>query len=150
MEIAIILHVLAAIVWVGGMFFAYVCLRPVAGQLLEPPQRLPLWCHTLSLFFRWVWVSIALLIISGHWMIGIYGGMGVVGSHVHIMLGTGYLMMGLFAYLFFVPYKGLKEAVGAERWPDAGACLNRIRMIVGTNLILGLFTAAVAAGGRYI
>lgn len=150
MALPITLHILAAIIWVGGMFFAYVCLRPAAAQLLEPPQRLPLWCHSLSRFFRWVWVTIALLLLTGHWMIALFGGMGSVGPHVHIMLASGYLMVALFTYLFCVPYKGLKEGVGSEQWPLAATSLNRIRMIVGTNLILGLLTATVATGGRYL
>ena len=29
--LALTLHILGAVVWVGGMFAAYVCLRPAAG-----------------------------------------------------------------------------------------------------------------------
>ncbi|MGB0468713.1 MAG: DUF4149 domain-containing protein [Pontibacterium sp.] len=146
----ITLHILSAALWVGGMFFAYVCLRPVAAQLLEPPQRLPLWSQTFNRFFRWVWVCIALLILSGHWMIALLGGMAAVGLHVHLMLATGYLMIALFGHLFFVPYKRLKNAVAEEQWPVAAKQLNNIRIIVGTNLILGLITIIIGAGGRYL
>jgi len=37
------LHVLAAVVWVGGMFFAWMVLRPAAVSALQPPERLMLW-----------------------------------------------------------------------------------------------------------
>jgi uncharacterized membrane protein len=37
------LHVLAALVWVGGMFFAWMVLRPAAVKALEGPARLTLW-----------------------------------------------------------------------------------------------------------
>ena len=37
MTFALMLHVLAAAVWVGGMFFAYMVLRPVAAQLMLAP-----------------------------------------------------------------------------------------------------------------
>ncbi len=37
------LHVLAALVWVGGMFFAWTILRPAAVAALEAPARLGLW-----------------------------------------------------------------------------------------------------------
>ena len=40
MTLAISLHVLAAVIWVGGMFFAWIVLRPVAASQLEPPARL--------------------------------------------------------------------------------------------------------------
>jgi len=42
MVVAIPLHFLATVIWVGGMFFAYMALRSVAASLLEPAQRLPL------------------------------------------------------------------------------------------------------------
>ena len=51
MGIALLLHLLAAVVWVGGMFFAYVALRPAAAQL-EPPARLTLWVGVFKIFFR--------------------------------------------------------------------------------------------------
>ena len=55
--LALTLHILGAVVWVGGMFAAYVCLRPAAGAL-EPPQRLTLWRGFFAKFFPWVWVSV--------------------------------------------------------------------------------------------
>ena len=39
--VALALHIFGAVVWVGGMFAIYVCLRP-ALSTLEPPQRLRL------------------------------------------------------------------------------------------------------------
>ena len=39
--VALAVHLLGAVVWVGGMFAIYVCLRPALGTL-EPPQRPPL------------------------------------------------------------------------------------------------------------
>ncbi|MFW1676752.1 CopD family protein [Pontibacter sp. JAM-7] len=150
MSIALSLHLLAAVVWVGGMFFAYVCLRPVAANTLEPPLRLGLWCGVFERFFKWVWLAVALLIVSGHSMIALYGGFSQIGPHVHIMLGIGYLMIAVFAHLFFAPYKRLKLAVTEQRWPDGAAQLTQIRKIVGFNLALGLITVVVASGGRYL
>jgi putative copper export protein len=39
MTVGLVLHILGAIVWVGGMFFAYMVLRPAAGEM-EGPTRL--------------------------------------------------------------------------------------------------------------
>ena len=52
MPLLIALHLLAAVIWVGGMFFAYMVLRPSAG-LLEPAARLPLWQRVFGHFFPW-------------------------------------------------------------------------------------------------
>jgi uncharacterized membrane protein len=45
------LHVLSALVWVGGMFFAWMVLRPAAMKALEGPARLKLWVEVFQGFF---------------------------------------------------------------------------------------------------
>ena len=41
MIFALVLHILGAVIWVGGMFFAHFVLR-LAAMPLEPAIRLPL------------------------------------------------------------------------------------------------------------
>ncbi len=150
MSVALALHVLAAILWVGGMFFAHQVLRPVAAAGLEPPDRQTIWNGVFQRFFAWVWAAVLLIPVTGYWFIfAVYGGMANVGLHVHIMNGIGLVMIALFVFLFFVPYRGFKQAVAEARWPDGKRYLDRIRTIVGINLVLGLITAAVASGGRF-
>ena len=149
MGIALTLHLLAATLWVGGMFFAFVCLRPAAAGL-DPAHRLKLWSDTLTAFFRWVWACIALLLGTGLWMIfGVLGGMQAVGPHVHLMLGAGVLMMLLAAHVYFAPLRRLRAAVAGSHWADAGKALGQIRVFIAVNLVLGLAVIAVASGGRY-
>lgn len=151
MIIALPLHLLAAVIWVGGMFFAYVCLRPVAASQLEPPLRLALWNSVFARFFRWVWIAVVALPVTGYWMIfSHFGGMANVGWPVHAMQGIGLLMIALYLALYFGPYPELMRAVKEERWPDGGKALNRIRQIVATNLVLGLVTVVLASGGRWL
>lgn len=146
-SIALAVHVLGAVVWVGGMFFAYVVLRPTA-VILEPAPRLTIWAGVFKRFFPWVWMTVLGLLISGYWMIvGVYGGFANVGVHVHIMHLLGLLMMGLFIYLYYRPYPVFKAAVAEERWPDAAAALNRIRHIILVNLVLGLLVVVIATAG---
>ncbi len=131
-------HILATVVWVGGMFFAHNCLRPVALAQLEPPQRLKLWNGVFGRFFPWVWVSILLLIGTGQAIVIGMGGMAAVPVHIHVMVGIGYLMSLIFAFIFFVPYARLKKAVANQDWAAGGQALNLIRRLVMTNLALGL------------
>ncbi len=150
MPFAITLHILSAALWVGGMFFAYMALRPAAAQLLDPPQRMPLWVAAFKRFFPWVWLFVALLPATGYWMIfAFFGGMGSVGLHVHLMQGLGWVMILLYMHLYFAPFRRLKEAVVIGDWPAAGRRLNQIRFIVGTNLLLGILVIAIGAGGRH-
>lgn len=147
--IAVTLHVLSAVIWVGGMFFAYVALRPVAADLLEPPLRLQLWARVFARFFPWVWAAVIILLSTGLWIIfGVYGGMGKISPYIHTMLGLGVLMMLLFMHVFFAPYRALCRAVAQADWPAGGKKLASIRKIIGINLLLGLITIAVAMG-RY-
>lgn len=151
MFMAISLHILASVIWVGGMFFAYMALRPVAASLLEPPQRLPLWAKTFDRFFPWVWVSVITLLGTGVWMvISVFGGFANVGLYVHLMSGLGIVMMLLFMHVFFAPYRRLKQAVAVNDFPEAGRRLAQIRVIIGINLILGLLVVVIASAGRFI
>ncbi len=148
--LAITLHLLATVIWVGGMFFAYMALRPVAGSLLEPPDRQLLWVGVFKHFFPWVWVSIIVLLGTGLWMIfAALGGMANVGLHVHIMIGLGSLMMLLFMHVYFGPFRRLQHAVIESNWKTGGAKLNQIRILIKINLILGLLVIITATAGRY-
>ena len=147
--LALVLHSLSAVVWVGGMFFALVVLRPATAPL-EPGPRLELWSRVLERFFLWVMVAIALLLASGYAMIfGVYGGFSGIGLHIHLMQGVGIIMMLLFFHLYFAPWRRFQAAVRRQDFPAAARQLNQIRAIVATNLVLGLVTVAVGSSGRY-
>lgn len=141
------LHVDGVVLWVGGMFFAYVCLRPTAVQLLEPPQRLALWNGVFARFFPAVWGAVALILFSGLSTL-LKTGMAAAPLHWHLMLALGLTMTAIFAYVFFVPYRQLRARVAAADWKNAGAALNRIRQMVGLNLLLGALAIAVGTLGR--
>ena len=148
MIIAKFLHILSVVIWVGGMFFAYMALRPVAAERLEPPQRLSLWEGVFGKFFPWVWTSIAVILITGVYLMI---NMGMPPAHyISLMLVLGMLMMLLFAHVFFAPYKRLKRAVAAKDWTAGGAALGQIRKLIAINLSLGLVTVTVATLGKYL
>ena len=149
-SISSLLHVLSAVIWVGGMFFAYVCLRPTAAQQLEPPQRLTLWVGVFTKFFPFVWASVILLPLTGYaMMFAIWNGFADSPLYIHIMNGLGIVMILIYMHVFFAPYKRLKQAVTIQDWPAGGKKLNQIRILIKINLSLGIIVIAVAAGGRY-
>ena len=151
MSVTLALHVIAAVVWVGGMFFAYLCLRPSAARLLEPAQRLSLWAATFERFFVWVWLSIVTLLATGYWMVfAHFGGFATTPIYVHAMQGLGILMMLIFLHVFFAPYRRLRRAVQSQDWAPGGGALAQIRILVAVNLGLGIATIAIASAGAYL
>ncbi len=151
MQYLIPFHLLAAVIWVGGMFFAYMALRPVAAEVLEPPSRLILWAGVFRRFFPWVWLAIIVILASGYgYIFSVYGGFAHTPIFVHIMMGLGIVMMLIFMHVFFAPYRRLRQAVARKDWPEGGKRLGQIRKLVGINTLLGLITLLVASGGRFL
>jgi len=147
--VALILHILSAVVWVGGMFFALIVLRP-ATAALEAGARLGLWLRVFDRFFVWVFAAIVLLLASGYAMVfGVYAGFRGIGLHVHIMQAIGIVMMLLFFHLYFAPWRRFKAALVRQDQAAAANQLGQIRAIVTINLLLGLVTVAVGSSGRY-
>lgn len=127
------LHVLAALVWVGGMFFAWLVLRPATVAALEGPARLRLWVEVFRRFFGWVWLAVAILAISGIGMLHMrFSGFETAPRYVHVMIGGGIAMFALFMRIQALLLPELKAAVQAEDWPTGAAVLGRIRRMVGS------------------
>ncbi|MBS1144014.1 MAG: hypothetical protein H6R14_1420 [Proteobacteria bacterium] len=140
------LHLAGVIVWVGGMFFAHFCLRPVAAEQLPLPQRLPLLAGVLGRFFKVVAVAIALILLSGIARL-LNVGFAAAPLSWHLMLSSGLVMTAIFAIISLRDYPRLRAGVAAQDWPAAGAAMNAIRQRVAINLALGVATVAIACFG---
>ncbi|MBL3527955.1 MAG: CopD family protein [gamma proteobacterium endosymbiont of Lamellibrachia anaximandri] len=148
MSLAMTLHLLAAIVWVGGMFFAHMALRPAAAQLLDPPQRLPLLLKVFDGFFPWVWLAVILILVTGSWVLfSVFNGAATTSVWIMTLVGT--LMAAIFVFIYAVPYHRMSEALQAGELPKAGEAMALIRKLIGTNLILGLSVTTLAVAGKY-
>jgi uncharacterized membrane protein len=134
-------HVLCAVIWVGGMFFAYVVLRP-SLSVLEPIQRIALHTQVFRRFFLIVWHAMPLILISGFAVLfGFYGGMAHVGWNVHLMMLLGLIMSAVFLLIVFGPYARFRRTTDRA---TAAACIDRIRKLIGVNLVIGIVTVVVA------
>ena len=151
MSVNIALHLLSAVIWVGGMFFAHMALRPSAAQVLEPPHRLQLWVQVFKRFFLWVWLSIIVILVTGYWMLfGFFGGFANAGIHIHLMHGGGILMVLIYLHVFFAPYRRLRHAVVVQDYAQGASQLATIRKLIALNLSIELIVVLVASGGRYL
>jgi uncharacterized membrane protein len=142
-----LMHLLAVVLWVGGMFFAYAILRPAAVEVLQAPERLRLWDKVFQRFFTWVWGAVGIVLVTGFYLIYQYGGLVNVSHHIHIMFLLGLVMTVVYAYVFFGLYVPFNLHVTKERWKEAGELLGKIRKMVGINLVLGILTIGTAILG---
>jgi uncharacterized membrane protein len=134
-------HVLCAVIWVGGMFFAYVVLRP-GMSVLEPIQRIALHTQVFRRFFLVVWHVMPLILLTGFAVLfGFYGGMANVGWNVHLMLLLGLIMSAVFLLIVFGPYARFRRTTDRA---TAAASIDRIRQLIGINLVIGIVTVVVA------
>lgn len=147
-NLAYALHVLFAVLWVGGMAFAILALRPALAAL-EPAQRVALMGSVHKRFFLLVWHAMPIVLLSGYYLLlGVYGGFRGAGWHVHLMHLTGLLMAAIYVALFTGPWKQMRSALAAGNVKAAAEANDRVRQMVLLNLGLGLLTVGVAAWGR--
>ena len=143
------IHLMAVILWVGGMLFAHCFLRPAAAQL-DPPVRLRLMASVLGPFLNAVLAAIVLILFSGALMIGQEasqaaqtGGAFFMPRSWTLMASGGLVMTAIYAYIRFVLYPQLRAAVAAADWPQGGQAMGGIRRWVGINLLLGIAIVAI-------
>ena len=141
-------HVLAVVIWVGGMAFAHFFLRP-ALAVLEPPQRVRLMHAVLGRFFGAVLWAAGLVLASGLWIIGRIakqavqsGGAFAMPLDWTVMSVVGVLMIAIFGHIRFVLYKRLDRSVQADDMAAGDVALGAIRTWVAVNLALGLALTA--------
>ena len=140
------LHVVAALIWVGGMFFAWMILRPAAIAALEGPARLKLWVEVFQRFFVWVWIAVVILPISGVGLLQMrFNGFETAPRYVQIMMGLYIVMVALFIRIQSLQLPELRKAVETQAWAEGAAVMGRIRRLVGCNLLVGLALVAIAA-----
>ena len=89
------IHVLAAMLWLGGMFFLGIVGAP-ALRRIEPPELRQRLFYTLGLRFRAVgWWAIAVLLLTGVLNLHFRGWLawdGVLGSRAFWATGTGHAL----------------------------------------------------------
>lgn len=127
--------------WMGGMGFVLLAMRPAARATLQAPARPQLVLLSLQRFFVLVWASIATILITGLILL-LQVGLARAPIGWHVMFGIGLLMMAVFAHLFFAPFRRARRAAAAQDWPAVGSALDSIHPLVVLNFTLGWIAIA--------
>ena len=134
-------HILCIVVWVGGMFFAVVVLRPSVAAL-EPAQRIALHNRVFRRFFLVIWHAMPIALLAGYAMIvGVWHGFAHLPWNVNVMQALGLVMAGIFLVVVFGPYRRFRAAISSARAAEAA---ERIRRLILINLVLGVATIVIA------
>jgi uncharacterized membrane protein len=149
-ELTKLLHLIAAIVWMGGMTFMLLALRPATHAVMQAPARAELMVQVWQRFFVAVLVAIVVLLVSGGSMFGTAmkasreaTGHAVAPLGWTFMTGLGSLMFLIFGHIYFAGFKKFRRAVAAAQWPDAAKAASQIHLLMVVNFVLGW--AAIAA-----
>ena len=148
------LHLLAVIVWVGGMAFVLFCLRP-AAHVLEPAPRITLMHAAMRRFIAVVVVAIAVIFVSGVAMVAIAWSTSTRAGlafnmplNWYAMIAVFFVMLAIFVHIRSVLFRRLDAAVREQRWADGAAALGAMRWEVSINLVLGAFVSVfIRLGG---
>lgn len=144
----LLIHLLAAALWIGGMATMLFAVRPSLPLVEAPPQRVAFMAAVFARLFALVAGAIVLLFASGLALVARSGGWAAAHWSVHAMATLAIVMAVVFAVIRYGPFAALRRAVAAAQWPAGAACLGRIRTLVAVNLALGVLVFAVATVGR--
>lgn len=148
------MHLLAVIVWVGGMYFTLMCLRPAVHEVLEPPARVRLMHAALRRFFLAVNVSVLVVLASGVAMVGLVWRDRAAAALAfnmpldwYAMIVLFFVMLAVFLHVRLSLFRRVARAMAAQAWPDAAAALGAIRWEVAINLVIGIFIVVLVRLG---
>ena len=143
-DYAKLLHLIAGIVWMGGMTFMLFALRPAAIIAMEAQPRAILMGEVWKRFFALVLAAIVLLFTTGTHLYTqtfratrLATGDGGVLLGWNIMLVLGLVMMLIFGHIYFAGFKKYKRAVAAGDWPLAAKAGGLIHTMTLINFSLG-------------
>ena len=147
--LAIILHLLAINVWVGGTFFIVVIL-PRAAASLEPVERHAFMRIVFKRFFFWVWLAMMILISTGGAMTyDLFDGIVDAPPYVVLMMSIALVMGCVFLLNYFGPYRLYVQSLKQENLSASERHLDSIRLLSKINMALGICVLLVIGGGPH-
>ncbi len=121
-------HVLAILIWIGGMFYTLFVLRPSLSVLGEEKGKFVV--TAMGRFFPLVWLAIILLFITGGYRVQYHIHSGIFVSKLVIYT----IMVLVFSYIYFGLFRKLRTAEKLEK----PKIIANITKLIQLNFGLGL------------
>ena len=131
------IHLLCVVLWVGGMAFLLLTLRPSASAI-DPSARLVLQGAVFRRFFRTIWQVMPMAIVSGLLLLILLYSHQKMPWEVMVMQTGGVLMAAIFIGMVLVPNKRFqaKLAAGTATAEDAVPVRRLIWLSLGIGTIV--------------
>jgi copper resistance protein D len=152
-RIVVSIHVLAAMLWLGGMFFFALVGAPVMRKV-EPPQLRALLFKQLGEQFRTIgWVSIAVLLVTGLlnlYFRGVLNGTLMSAAFWHTAFGRAlaWKLTAVITMLALQSFHDFKLGPAASRLatgtPEALRARSRAALLARISGVIGIVTVVAA------
>jgi len=148
----IVLHILAAVTWIGGMIFLSLVLAPLVRGRKAAPEFMALFRSAALRFRPIVWVAIAVLLATGPMLLSMRGiqvssptsWTGIVT--VKLMLVALLLLLTLLHDLVFGPQVSRVSAIpNSQRTAGEQVVFKTARWLPRLSLVIGLAVMIAAA-----
>ncbi|MBS0184135.1 MAG: CopD family protein [Nitrospira sp.] len=141
----VVLHILAAVTWIGGMIFLSLVLAPLVRGRKAAPEFMALFRSAALRFRPIVWVAIGILLVTGPMLLSLRGvhvtspasWPGIVT--VKLMLVALLLLLTLLHDLVFGPQVGRVSALpDSQRTPSDQVVFKTARWLPRLSLLIAL------------
>ncbi len=131
------IHLLCVVLWVGGMAFLLLTLRPSVNSI-DASARLVLQGAVYRRFFRTIWQVMPMAIVSGLLLLILSYSHKVLPWEVMVMQTGGVLMAAIFIGMVLVPNKHFqaKLAAGTATAEDVAPIRRLIWLSLGIGAII--------------
>jgi uncharacterized membrane protein len=142
------IHIVAIIVWLGGLFLLVAALGPTKDSHDASVAARE---AVLSRYMPWGGASLLTIIATGIIIVRLrFGGFdGVPTLHRWNML-IGIPAIVVYGYAQLVAYRACHRAADRGDWPAVTTHLRRVRALAAAVLTLGLASSVVSAAARFV
>ena len=130
-------HIIAVIIWIGGMFFTLFVLKPNLEKIED--KKLEFMKSIMDKFFPFVWISIILLFITGDY----YAKYFINNTFFDVKLFIYFIMVIIFSYIYFGLYKKIPYT------KNKPPVFMKISKLITLNFVLGLTVIFLIETVRY-
>jgi uncharacterized membrane protein len=149
LEIARALHVIAVVLWIGGVGMVTLTLLPAARHIRTPEERLKFFARIEKAFIPQarIWMLVAGL--SGLYMVHVLDAWPLFGALQYWWLDAMVLVWLFFAAMLFVIEPLNRRRAARRPPPDADRLVARLQRLHWIVLTVSLITIAGAVAGSH-